>query len=185
MARENSSVEAWGNVFIRLFSALKVKASAHVVIMLHGTAKELKGGRRLEANTPKNAKTWCEHYGAEVARGVATLFKAVDDDYSTDNGRKYGVSYKPGSNPIAKDWDGGEAECGGGLHFSPHPKMALEFNPTAKRFVACQVKLSDIAVHPDGDYPQKVKAKGCCGPVVEVDRNGKPVLAAAHSLSTP
>ena len=62
-----------------------------------------------------------------------------------------------------------------GLHFSPHPKMALDFNPTAKRFVACQVKLSDIAVHPDGSYPQKIKAKGCCGPVVEVDRNGKPV----------
>ena len=39
--------------------------------------------------------------------------------------------------------------------------------------MACPVALKDIAVHPDGDYPQKVKARGCCAPVWEVDRNGK------------
>ncbi len=175
VAWENSSVEARGNVFIRLFSALKIKASAHVVIMVHGTAKTFIGGRRLKANKPKIAKDWCKHYGVDVKRDIATLYKAVDDDFSTDNGRKYGVSYKLGTTPVAPDWDGGKAECGGGLHFSPHPKMALEFNASAKRFVACLVKLSEIAVYPDGLYPQKVKARGCCGPVVEVDRNGNSI----------
>ena len=45
----------------------------------------------------------------------------------------------------------------------------------------CERALSDIAVHPKGDYPQKIKAAGCCGPVVECDRNGKPLPASAEA----
>ncbi|MFO0919463.1 MAG: hypothetical protein U0872_14280 [Planctomycetaceae bacterium] len=67
------------------------------------------------------------------------------------------MSYTPGSVPVAPDWDGGEKECGGGLHFSPHPVMTEEFISDPKRFCACPVLLSDIAVHPDGYSPQKVK----------------------------
>jgi hypothetical protein len=29
-----------------------------------------------------------------------------------------------------------------------------------------------MAVHPDGDHPEKVKAAGCCGPVLECDYFG-------------
>ena len=39
------------------------------------------------------------------------------------------------------------------------------------------VALKDIAVHPNGDYPEKVKARGCCAPVWEVDENGVRVEA--------
>ena len=53
--------------------------------------------------------------------------------------------------------------------------MTLEFNPDAKHFVACPVALKGLAVHPEGQIPQKVKAKGVCGPLFEVDRNGKPI----------
>mgnify|MGYP001617184426 CR=1 FL=1 len=179
VARENSSVEAWGNVFIRLFCALKIKASAHVVVMLHGEAKKIIGGKRIKANKPKTPKSWCDHHGVKTTNGVATLFKAVDEDYSTSNARKVNIFYKPGEVPVALDWDGGKAECGGGLHFSPAPSVALSFNPNAKKFVACPVKLKDISVHPDGYHPYKVKARGCCAPVYEVDRKGnrmKPLL---------
>lgn len=65
-------------------------------------------------------------------------------------------------------------ECGGGLHFSPSPKHARTFNQTASRYIACPVALAEIAVHPDGDMPEKVKARGCCGPVWEVDEDGNP-----------
>ena len=44
--------------------------------------------------------------------------------------------------------------------------------------VVCPVALKDIAVHPSGRYPEKVKAKGCCGPVYEVDEDGKPVSSS-------
>jgi hypothetical protein len=70
-ARENSSVEAWGNSsvvawenssvvarensFVRLFSALKVRASAYVAVMVHGQARELTGGRQIQALDPETA----------------------------------------------------------------------------------------------------------------------------------
>ena len=43
------------------------------------------------------------------------------------------------------------------------------------RFVACPVRLADIVVHPNGIYPDKVKASGVCAPVYEVDQDGAPV----------
>jgi len=110
-----------------------------------------------------------------VKRGVVTLFKVLDGNF----GASHGMTYTPGSEPTASDWDDGVKECGGGLHFSPTPGHALEFAPKAKRFVACPVKLADIVVHPNGTYPQKIKAPGVCGPVVEVDRLGDPVKAPA------
>jgi hypothetical protein len=43
------------------------------------------------------------------------------------------------------------------------------------RFVACPVRLEDIVFHPDGDYPDKVKAGAVCAPVYEVLEDGTPV----------
>jgi hypothetical protein len=171
VARGNSSVEAWGNVFVRLFSALKVRASAHVVIMKHGKAKSVRGGVRVDAMKIKSAADWCELYGAKVVRGVVTLFKALDEDFTS----LHGARYAPGDKPEATDWDGGEAECGGGLHFSPSPGAAKRFHYTAKKFAACPVKLTDIVVHPNGRYPEKVKAPRVCKPCYEVDEHGNKV----------
>lgn len=80
------------------------------------------------------------------------------------------------------DLDAALTKDGGGLHASPHPKMALEFNLSAKRFVACYAKLEDISVHPDGRHPRKVKFRGCCAPCVEVDRNGNPIALPASKV---
>jgi hypothetical protein len=101
------------------------------------------------------------------------LFKGVKEDFFSPRG----VSYAPGTTPSAPDWDGGKIECGGGLHFSPCPTMTLEFisSEECKHFLACPVALADIAVHPRGQYPQKVKASGLALPCYEVDRRGKPV----------
>ena len=42
--------------------------------------------------------------------------------------------------------------------------------------VTTQTELvSDIAFHPGGQLPSKVKAKGCCAPVWECDIDGNPV----------
>ena len=45
------------------------------------------------------------------------------------------------------------------------------------RFVACPVRLTDIAVHPRPVYPDKVKARAVCAPVYEVREDGTPVAA--------
>ena len=43
------------------------------------------------------------------------------------------------------------------------------------RFVACPVRLEDMAVDLNGDYPNKVKVSGVCAPVYEVHEDGTPV----------
>ena len=43
--------------------------------------------------------------------------------------------------------------------------------------VACPVALTDIAIHPNPECPDKIKARGCCAPVYEVDYRGKPIAA--------
>ena len=69
MARENSSVEACGNVFVRLWSALKITASAHVVIVLHGHAGSVHGGRQLTAAPePTTGAEYCELNGLDPTK---------------------------------------------------------------------------------------------------------------------
>ncbi len=129
----------------------------------------MKGGVLIQIPEITTAEEWCEFYGVEVRRGVVTLFKAVDKNFKSG----HGFEYKPGSKPRAPDWDGGENECGGGLHFSPRPALALQFMPEAARFVGCPVKVAEIVVHKSPMYPSKVKAPGVCRPVFEVDIDGE------------
>jgi hypothetical protein len=157
---------------------MEVQAQAAAVIRKNGKKLKLvvvKGGQVIELEAPdiSTPAKWCAYYGVTPKRGVAILFKALDENFEAS----HGMLYTPGSEPAAPDWDGGERECGRGLHFSPTPGHALEFAPEAKRFVACPVKLTSIVVHPDGTYPQKIKAPGVCGPVVEVDRLGNVIMA--------
>ena len=147
--------------------------------MDHGSSSKISGGRILEMHIPSSAEQWCEFYGVEVVEGNAILFKAVNGDRflshnHTPEGKK--ISYAPGEKPEAPDWDAGAAECGGGLHFAPHPVMAEDFNGGADRFAACPVPLSEICVYPDGRFPEKVKARRVVEPGCwEVDRDGKAV----------
>jgi hypothetical protein len=142
--------------------------------MRHG-----KGGAAAAATSPTDTPPsapaqWCRYYGIPVEDGVAVLFKAVDEDFSSGRG----TSYRPGTSPAAPDWDGGERECGGGLHLSPRPTFALAAPEDDVRFVACPVRLADIAVHPRPLYPDKVKVPAVCAPVYEVREDGTPVGSA-------
>ena len=170
-ARESSQprVVARGYAQLSVIGRVIAECAAKVSVLIQGDA-EVQGGQqtRIEINTPTD---WCDYYGIEVKDSVATLYKAVGDDFRSP----HGIAYTPGTQPEALDWDGGSKECGGGLHFSPVPTMARSFNPDAKRFVACPVALSDIAVHPDGMYPEKCKAARVCAPCFEVDEDGEPI----------
>jgi hypothetical protein len=192
-AWENSQprIEAWGNsqprivargnsqpqVVARAYAQLSLSghgiaatAAASVAILLDRGASATGGMQTtVRRHTPAE---WCDYYDLPVSDGVVVLFKAVGDNFrSLREG-----NYTPGTVPVADDWDGGERECGGGLHFSPTPRHAKSFNPGAKRFVACPVALSDFVVHPEGDYPEKIKAAGCCAPVWECSITGERVL---------
>jgi hypothetical protein len=159
---------AWGYVQLSVFGHVTAKVTAKVAVLIEGIGAKITGGKKTIIKK-STAKEWCDYYGLPIKKGVVVLFKALDDNYKSG----HGFLYKPGTVPIAPDWDGGKEECGGGLHFSPHPIMTQEFMPKAKRYMACPVKLSDIVVHPNGSYPQKIKSKGCCGPIWEVDLYGE------------
>ena len=169
VARESSQphVEARGYVQVSLFGKVLARATANVAVLIRGNDPQVEGGiqTRFHIDTPQ---AWCDYYGVAVEDGVATLYKALDENFKS----LHGMNYAPGTIPVAPDWDDGKRECGGGLHFSPTPAMALEFNEGAGKFVGCPVALSEIAIHPDGEMPQKVKARGCCKPCFEVDLKG-------------
>ena len=99
------------------------------------------------------------------------VLKGTDENFYTQKG----VYYTPGTKPKAPDWDGGKAECGYGLHFSPCVSGTLRFKADAKKFVACPVRVEDIIVTKNATYPDKIKARGVCAPVWEVDRDGKKI----------
>jgi hypothetical protein len=167
----SASVRAWGSAMVRTRGSASVEASKHVGVTSHHPSSKITGG--VVTNIPRitTAGEWCEFYGVAVRDGVATLFKAVGADFRSH----YGMSYEPGSQPQAPDWDGGAKECGGGLHFSPNPSLALQWAPRATRYVACPVRVEDIVVNASMIHSGKIKAKGVCAPVYEVDEEGEPV----------
>ncbi|MGH3370869.1 MAG: hypothetical protein ACRDPR_12800, partial [Nocardioidaceae bacterium] len=177
-ARENAVVVAGGSVAVRAFGAAMVRARGEarvdaadgVSVTRHGGAV-VQGGGITNATRFTTPAEWCAYYGVAVEDGVATLYKAVDDEF----GSYHGTSYLPGTEPAAGDWDGGEKECGGGLHFSPLPTLALPHPDDVMRFVACPVRLDDMAVHPNGNYPSTAKARQVCAPVYEVHEDRTPV----------
>ena len=172
----SATVTASGSATVHAYGSATVTASKWVgVIRAADCRATVTGGHLLQLPSISTAAEWCEFHGIEVTDGVAVLFKAVGDDWCSANMTPAGkrISYKPGSKPKAPDWDGGKAECGGGLHFSPSPHQALGFNTEATRFVGCPVRVDEIVIHPDGMYPDKVKAPRC-GPCFEVDLDGSP-----------
>ena len=126
------------------------------------------GGVEIKYKAPKTAAEWLAHYEVKPVRGVAILYKGVDAQYKSPRGG----NYTPGTKPQCEDWDGGAEECGGGLHFSPAPFLTLKYAPNAVKWVACPVKVSEIVVHPEARYPDKVKAPRVCAPCYEVDIDG-------------
>ena len=163
-----ATVRAYDSATVRAYGSATVEASKYVAVqkMPSGNPK-ITGGVLIVIPELKTAQDWCDYYGVEVKRGTATVFKAVDDDYSTIQARPRGIFYAPGSKPKCTDWNS-MPECGGGLHASPRPLMARRYNEGATRYVACPVKLAEIVVIDD-----KVKVPRIAGAVYEVDEDGE------------
>lgn len=165
-------VQCYGYTMLSITGKAQVKATAEVRIRIDGGDPEVSGGVVHRVIPPTTPRAWAEMYGAVLTDdNTVTLYKAVHDDFRS----AHGLSYAPGTVPIAPDWDGGVAECGGGLHFCATPHAAAAYDASATRFVACPVKLSDLAVVENPSYPNKIKGKCCCGPVYECDEDGEPL----------
>jgi len=169
------TVVANGIAQLRLTGAVKVTAAATVAIAILSGSPAIEGGGFVVRKDISTPAAWCNYYGVKVHDGVAVLFKAVTQAYGPPCHAGNSVVYTPGTTPVAPDWDGGKRECGGGLHFSPNIPATAKFHSDNPRWVACPVALDGLSVHPNGSYPDKVKARGCVAPIWEVDRFGEPL----------
>jgi hypothetical protein len=132
----------------------KVTTEENTLTQLITLQASISGSGEVRRITSSNPIEWCKVFDLPIEGEYVTLYKALDKDFCS---RWRNFCYLPGTTVEAPDWDP-NIECGGGLHFSPSPRMAKEFNPAATKFVACKVKLSEVLVHPEGVYPEKVKA---------------------------
>jgi hypothetical protein len=180
-ARESAHVEAWESAHVEARESAHVEASKWTSVRKMRTHTGLiEGGIILVEPEIATVEDWCAYHGAAVKDGIAILYKAVRDDYRS----QHGFLYAPGSSPVCDDWDGGEAECGGGLHLCAAPVMCLSFDGEATRFLACPVALTDMRRSEASDrYPTKIKVARICGPIVEVDREGHP-LDSSPAIAT-
>ena len=167
-ACDSSQVTAYGSSQVTAYGSSQVTATKYVAVTQQDKQAKIKGGVLIKLPTIRTAHQWCDFYDVPIKAGIAILYKALRNDYKTSRG----FLYAPNTTPSAPDWDGGEQECGGGLHFSPKPFMALAFDNEATKFMACPVLVKEIKVHKNPSFPGKVKAPRIFKPCYEVDING-------------
>ena len=178
VARESSQprVEAWGYVQLSVVGRMTVTAGPMVSVLIDGDQPVVTGGQQTRVSARTTAEAWLEYYGVPIVDGTVTLYKAVRGDFGSGHDAKF--LWTPGTEPSVPTID--DRECGLGLHFCPHPHFTLEFySADDMRYVGCPVRVSDIRVHANPDYPTKVKAQRVCGPVFEVNEDGDPITDVA------
>jgi hypothetical protein len=170
----SSTVRAYGSATVTAYDSSTVRATPLVAVHLHSTTVKVAGGVVLDHSNLAdfNAKQWCEYHDVDVTRGIATLYKAVNNEWTTDRG----TDYSPGSKPSCDDFQDTNI-CGNGLHFGPTPIHALAYFREATKFVAVGVRLSEL--RPITGDTAKAKAPRVVRACVEVDIDGKPVEVAA------
>ena len=168
-ASDSAMVRAFGSATVRASGSATVTATPKVAVHLHSGRCTIAGGVLIDHTIIDltDPQTWCDYHGVPTVDGIATVHKAVDDDWTTGRG----TDYRPGATPSAPDWRD-DHECGGGLHFSPHPWQAREYMPDATRFVAVGVAVADL--RPILGATPKCKAPCVVSPCVEVTIDGTP-----------
>lgn len=180
-AHGNSSVYASGDATVTAYCGARVRATGRVVVrdfaasydMLTTSSctvlstqpnKGLDGvpGTILPLSSHyPTVQSWCERHGVSIdSNDSVVLYKAVNSVFYSS----HGMRYVPGTWSIAEDWNGTKTECGGGLHFTPRPSLSLEYHGLDRldvRFVACYIRLSDIAHFRRPNFETKIKAAMC------------------------
>ncbi len=167
----SATVRASGSATVWAYDSATVRARPRLAVHLHSGRVTVSGGVLIDhTSEPTDPIAWCDYHGVEVVDGIATLYKAVNDKWTTDRG----TDYSPGSLPSCDDWRD-DSDCGGGLHFSPTPMEAQAYHREATRYLAVGVTVADLRpiVRP-GDTP-KAKAPRVVVACREVDVDGEAV----------
>ncbi len=165
-AYDSVTVRASGSATVRAYDSVTVTAAASVPVQDYGPDTRITAAIIIPIRTPETTADWCAFYGLKVTRGWVVVFKAVDHELNSE--RRF--AYPVGDEVTCPDWSP-TAECGQGLHFSPHPFMATAFFPGAARWLAVKVKVSECVLLGD-----KLKAPRC-RVLREVNEDGSEVAA--------
>jgi hypothetical protein len=167
-----ATVRAYDSATVRAYDSATVRATPKVAVHLHSGYAKVSGGVLIDHTASlDDPLAWAAYHGVEVdGEGIATLYKAVRDNWLSS----WGTSYEPGSTPEAPDWRD-TSECGSGLHFSPSPHQALAYDPDATRFLAAGVDIATL--RPLGGGTAKCKAPRVVRACVEVDIDGNEVAS--------
>ncbi|AMU78468.1 hypothetical protein SEA_SKINNYPETE_38 [Mycobacterium phage SkinnyPete] len=169
-AHSSARVVAYGSAHVEAWGSAHVKAGKYVAVHLHSQRVTLDAQGAVIDMTAldlTDPATWCDYHGVLVADGIAYLYKAVNQQWTTDRG----VDYSPGSTPEAPDWGPNWRDCGKGLHFCAHPMMSLIYlglPADEARFLQVGVRLDELVPLDD-----KAKARRVVVPCIEVDRYGE------------
>jgi hypothetical protein len=149
-ARENSSVVAWGNSSVEIFNnTVKGIAKHNAILIVTGCDPVI--AMQDNAQIVKRAAHWChtldsfvDCYNKQVKGKSITLYKSVNPQNKKDF---YTNSIIYEGTVVCPDFDPNpDRECGGGLHLSPTPALALYHNKGL--VLECSVNLQDIVVYP-------------------------------------
>jgi hypothetical protein len=126
-------------------------------------------GRHI-GDKPLTPKEYLANCGVEIKNQYVILYKSVQKDFTDHKTGR--LEYAIGKELIAPDWDANsKEECGKGLHLCPSIQQCLTFNDSGN-YLACRVKLSDMANLPAyAQYPDKIRVRACT-PLYQVDKEG-------------
>jgi hypothetical protein len=179
-ASDSASVSASGSASVRASGSASVSAGTHVAVHLHSAQATVTGGvlidlTQLDLTDPA---AWCAHHGADVADGIAVLYKAVDLELTA--GHDYTPTLYPLGASVECDDYQADGECGGGLHLCPTPGQAAEYRPQGEksRYLKVRAALVDLSPIVDAGGPAKVKARRV-DVLAEVDLFGRELTAAS------
>jgi len=169
-ASGNATVRAWGNAIIRALAAIKIEAFHWVTVICQDCKPAIKRhGENVTIARTKTLKhtqeTFTDIYPADK-QGFTEMFKSVRPDtlcdFYTGDIKYEGVVECP-------DWDANkDRQCGGGLHVSPTPEMALRYNGGGK-VLRVRVHKDDYVVYPDDITKVRCRKLEVIGPVEEAN----------------
>jgi hypothetical protein len=173
-AYDESTVRACGESTVMAYSESTVTAWSHTAVHLHSGGARIDGGVLIDHTTLDESvpSVWAAYHGAQITGDTVTVYKAVRADLES----AHGTLYEIGSEVSCDDWLDTD-ECGNGLHFSPSPAQASDYDSQATRWLECTVALSDLRPLTDGDT---AKAKAPRAVVVrEVDIAGRALSSSS------
>ena len=152
-AWENSHVEAWENSSTKALAPgvviEKLKQEATLILVERFAVKIKSKDETAHVIETKRARhdirSFTEFHNLSPKKKKITLFKVVQPATLTDfyTGT---ITYKGTVN--CPDWDPDPSrECGGGLHLSPTPELALRYN-WGGIVLKCEVNVDDIVIYP-------------------------------------